>query len=125
MAARRGHPRALSSDVLVAAGSLWKQPTMKLPTGAIEGLSMLQPVLEVREVVGSVPLLCIFGRWTSSASAQQCLGLNELCQRHGSMTGLLQKAGLCATTTKQGSRLCLGAGTAQQACLDSECHRLL
>lgn len=55
----------------------------------------------------------------------QCLRLNEPSWRHGSMTGVLQKARLCAMTTKQGPRLCLGAGTAERACLDSECHSVL
>lgn len=40
--------------------------------------------------------------------ALQCLGLNELSRRHGSMTGLLQKAGLCATTTEQRASLVFG-----------------
>lgn len=55
----------------------------------------------------------------------QCLRLNRLSWRHGSMTGVLQKAELCAMTTKQRPCLCLGAGTAERACLDSECHRVL
>lgn len=97
---------------------------------AAESLSMLQPVLEevsdeVREVVRSVFLLCTFGPMDEHRLSPRYLGLNELSWRHGSMTGLLQKAGLCATTTKQGPRLCLGAGTAERACLDSECHRVL
>lgn len=80
---------------------------------------LLLPVLEVskkvRDVIRSV-LAC---------PVQKHLVLNELSQRHRSMTGLLQKARLCATTTKQGPCLCLGAGTAERACLDSECHRAL
>ena len=43
----------------------------------------------------------------------------------GAWLDCFKRPGLCATTTKQGSRLCLGAGTAQRGCLDSECHRLL
>lgn len=80
---------------------------------------MLLPVLEVSEEVREVV------RSVLACSVQQHLGLNELSRRHRSMTGLLQKARLCATTTKQGPCLCLGAGTAERACLDSECHRAL
>lgn len=87
---------------------------------------------------------CAGGLWGGEGGCQECvlvvylcrtdehrltlwclLSLNELSQRHGSVTGLLQKARLCATTTEQGPSLCLGAGTAEPVCLDSECHRVL
>ena len=69
-------------------------------------------------------------RWERLSGVCPCWSIDELCLnelswRHGSMTGVLQKARLCAMTTKRGPRLCLGAGTAERACLDSECHRVL
>lgn len=48
-----------------------------------------------------------------------CLMQYELSWRHGSMSGVLQKAELCAVATKQRACLCSGAGTAERACLDS------
>lgn len=69
-------------------------------------------------VKGCVLVLCL---WPTNELrlSPHCLMQYELSWRHGSMSGVLQKAELCAVTTKQRPCLCLGAGTAERACLDS------
>lgn len=94
----------------------------------IRNPSPLLPVLEVwgggrrcQECVLIVQLWPIDELWLTL----QCLRLNELSWCHGSMTAVLQKAELCAATTKQRPCLCLGSGTAERACLDSEWYIVL